>query len=350
MSLKVTSAGMFSSVQDFGRLGLRHLGIPWAGVGCRAWMRFANALLNQPENTPVIETIEAGLSITAVDKPVAVSVVGDVAGSLVQADGASSSLTGWRSYTLAVGDCMTIKRTGGYRCAIVGIKDAQLKSHFGSASTYANAALGGLDGNRLKAGDIINTAVGSNVEQLNTQKMSPFQYAGECDTHFAVRAVPGPQDDAFSEATLAAFFTHEYSVSSDIDRMGARLQGPAITHKSAQHKDLVSDAILPGSVQVPGIGTPIVMLADAHTVGGYPKIATVITADLALFALCRPGAIIKFQHIGAEDGRMAAADLEQSIQNRINTITPVGVVEFSSAQLLGLNLIDGVTDALNFDP
>jgi len=314
-------------------------------------MRFANALLEQNEQTPVIEAIEGGLKFTAVEKPVAVSIVGDISGILQQADGSQCTITGWRSYLLDVGEFISLSRTGRYRCAVIGIKDITLAPHFNSTSTYSNAALGGLNGSRLNQDDVIPTANLDNLKKLRCKQMPAFAFAGENagPSHYNVRAVLGPQDDAFTPASINSFFQQHYTVSQEIDRMGARLSGQALEHKSDQHKDLVSDAILPGSVQIPGIGTPIVMLADAHTVGGYPKIATVITADLALFALCRPDDTIQFTQVSAEEGRDVAIELEQLFEQHLRSICSVVDTLFNSDLLLTNNLISGVTDALNFD-
>lgn len=355
MSLTVKHPGLYSTVQDSGRTGLRYLGIPWSGVGCKPWMRFANALLDQDLATPVIETIEGGLTLSVLDQNVSVAIVGDVRAECVHADGSKSTIQAWRTLTLTHGDTLSIVQTGGYRCAIVGIQGLEVKQHFGSASTYANAALGGLNGRLLQVGDEL--PLNPNTQTLTAQRnqFEPYRFTGEPSSNdgdgvFVVRAVAGPQDDAFTDEALNTFFSASYEVSQDIDRMGARLNGPALTHRSVSHRDLVSDAILPGSVQVPGIGTPIVMLADAHTMGGYPKIATVVSADRALFSLVRPGSIVRFEQVTSDAAREHTLCVERSVLAHLETKQSVPSDPLNPERLLSLNLIDGVSDAMNFDP
>ena len=128
------------------------------------------------------------------------------------------------------------------------------------------------------------------------------------------------------------------------------MEGPVLQHLSQSHRDLVSDAILPGSVQVPGSGNPIVMLADAHTVGGYPKIATIVSADRALFSLCRPGSVVRFEKVTTTAARKHTLSIERSVLAHLNTKHPVLDDALDAERLLGLNLIGGVSDAMDFEP
>lgn len=348
MSVIVKHPGFYSSIQDRGRRGLRHLGIPWAGVGCEPWMRFANRLLNQDLATPVIETMEAGLTLIANSKPVRFAMVGDVKASIVRANGTTHKAIGWRSYTLHTGDTLKITATGNMRCAVVAIAGLTIEPHFGSTSTYANARLGGLSGNALAVNDEL--PISDHPIDEPHLALPVFTFPGQSEPSpenpFMVRAVPGPQDDYFSTVTLNQFFDSTYTLSQDIDRMGARLTGPMLNHKSAELRDLVSDAILPGSVQVPGSGLPIVMLSDAHTVGGYPKIATVVSADLSLFSLYRPGQTLQFVNVDSNEGLAHTRRVEQLIQTHLTHVQAITAEDLNSERLLGLNLVSGVTDAL----
>lgn len=347
MSLVIKNSGFYSAIQDRGRRGLRYLGVPWAGIGCEPWMRFANALLNQDLATPVIETVEGGLSLFASGQDAQFAIVGDVTANILQANGITQTVKGWRSYTLKTGDTLTIKTTGEFRCAVLGVKGLAVEPHFGSASTYPNASLGGLCGTPLKAEDELPLA--NNTLDDSHQSLPVFTFPGQAAKNeaFTVRAVAGPQDDYFSEEILKLFFNSTYTISQDIDRMGARLTGPALEHKSAELRDLVSDAILPGSVQVPGAGQPIVMLVDAHTVGGYPKIATVVSSDLCLFSLYRPNQPLQFDRVDNNTALAHTRQLEKLVQEHLHKLAPVVGEDLSSERLLGLNLVSGVTDALH---
>jgi allophanate hydrolase len=160
-----------------------------------------------------------------------------------------------------------------------------------------------------------------------------------------IRVVAGPQADHFSEATLAAFVGAGYRVTAEADRMGVRLEGPPLPHLG--EPEIVSDATVPGSIQVPGNGQPIVLLADAQTAGGYPKIATVVGADLARVAGARPGQTLRFALVDAAEGeRLARADESETraLLARLGPLLDGGV---DAAALYAGNLISGVVHALS---
>jgi allophanate hydrolase subunit 2 len=126
-----------------------------------------------------------------------------------------------------------------------------------------------------------------------------------------VRVVLGPQDDAFTEAGRQTFLSAVYQVTPDVDRMGCRLEGPALTH--ARGADIISDWIPPGGIQVPGSGKPIVLLANRQTTGGYTKIGTVIGPDIPVVAQRRPGDALRFRAIPVAEAQAAARDLERRL-------------------------------------
>ena len=123
-----------------------------------------------------------------------------------------------------------------------------------------------------------------------------------------LRVVLGPQHGHFSEDALERFLSAEFEVTTQIDRMGVRLQGEKLAHRTPQHADIVSDGVTPGAIQVPGSGQTIVLLADCQTVGGYPKIATVISADLPCLAQLRPGEALRFVAVDAAQAATARAE------------------------------------------
>ena len=156
-----------------------------------------------------------------------------------------------------------------------------------------------------------------------------------------MRAVLGTQDDYLTPAAIETFLFEEYTVTTQADRMGYRLTGPKLEH--AKSPDIVSDAIAPGSVQVPGFGEPIVLLADRQTTGGYPKIATVISADLPALGQRRPGDHLRFEAITVEAAQVARRDLWAWLEALPSLLVPVGR-KLDSEHLLAVNLISGVTN------
>ena len=162
----------------------------------------------------------------------------------------------------------------------------------GSASTYARAGLGGLDGRLLAAGARLSVVAYSGGERIlrTLRTLPPVEAA-------PIRVVLGPQDDYFDAPSIEHFLSAAYQVSPAADRMGMRLDGPLLRHRPDKGAEITSDATVPGSIQVPGQGLPIVLLADGQTAGGYPKIATVISADLPRLAVMAPGQRVRFTAI-----------------------------------------------------
>jgi UPF0271 protein len=155
-----------------------------------------------------------------------------------------------------------------------------------------------------------------------------------------VRIVPGPQADAFTPEALQRLVTAPFTLTAECDRMGARLAGPALPH--AGDYDIVSDGIVAGAIQVPGTGQPIVLLADRQTVGGYPKIATVISADLRRFATLGPGDSVTFAAVTAAGAAAARRAQEQAFQATVQALAPALAGPPDSERLLAANLISGV--------
>lgn len=155
----------------------------------------------------------------------------------------------------------------------------------------------------------------------------------------------GPQADHFSAATRDVLVGNDYRVTAEADRMGIRLEGERLEHLGAA--EIVSDATVPGSIQVPGAGQPIVLLADAQTAGGYPKIATVITADLGRMAALRPGQTLRFAVVSAEDGARIARTAEAETRAMLASIRPLPSDGIDLVALYTGNLVGGVVHALS---
>jgi allophanate hydrolase subunit 2 len=155
-----------------------------------------------------------------------------------------------------------------------------------------------------------------------------------------VRVVLGPQRDHFTDDAVAALCSAPYTVAARSDRMGLRLDGAPLAHRAGFN--IVSDAIAPGSIQVPGGGQPIVLLADRQTTGGYPKIATVISADLPALGQARPGDQVRFAAVTLDEALGARRALKAWLDALPRHIAALGALD--SENLLGANLISGVTD------
>ena len=159
-----------------------------------------------------------------------------------------------------------------------------------------------------------------------------------------IRVVLGPQDSHFTDAAIEEFLSATYTITPASDRMGFRIAGPLLEHKDGYN--IVSDGVVAGSIQVPGSKLPIVLMADAQTTGGYPKIATVISADLPLLAVRGAGRAVRFQSVSREDAeRIRRAD-HQRLLAVISSMRPATESRGISIEALyNQNLIDGVIDA-----
>lgn len=335
--LEIVSPGAFASLQDGGRHGFRRIGVPWAGVLDRRLMRIANALAGRDEDAPVIECFDGGLHVVAHGGAVKLAVAGDAVVEVVGPDG-RRQLAPWRSVTIADGESLRIRKMGSGRIAMVAVVGLALPAVMGSASTYVRAGLGGVNGRALAAGTrlALNDADAWGSDRVLTQPPAADERP--------IRLVPGPQADHFSAAALEALVGGDYRVTAEADRMGIRLEGTKLEHVGAA--EIVSDATVPGSIQVPGAGQPIVLLADAQTAGGYPKIATVITADLGRLAALRPGQSLRFAAVSAAEGAQIARAAEAETRALIAAIRPLPADGIDLVALYTGNLVDGVVHAL----
>jgi biotin-dependent carboxylase-like uncharacterized protein len=208
----------------------------------------------------------------------------------------------------------------------------------GSVSTYLRGGFGGWQGRALIAGDrlplLYNAASERDDCELVSLDLSP-------PARF--RVVLGPQHDHFSERAIQAFFAGEYTISAGSDRMGMRLAGPRLEH--VKHYSITSDGIAPGSIQVTGTGQPIVLLADRQTIGGYAKIATVITADLPALARLPIGAKVAFEPVSIEVAVAARRQLLAQLASFDEQVMPIIGPDVDIApRLLDCNLISGFVD------
>jgi biotin-dependent carboxylase-like uncharacterized protein len=343
-ALRVLTPGLLTTVQDFGRPGLQHLGVPVGGALDPVSLAAANALAGNAPNAAALEVAYLGPTLLADADDVRLAIVGAPADMLVLPD--AGARTGRRvapgqSFRLRRGECLRIGSLVGGAVHYVAVEGGfDIPPILGSASTCMRGGFGGLDGRALRAGDRIPLC------------QDKARDRGECRLDGLVlrpptrfRAIVGPQADFFSESEIAAFFAAEYTVSHGSDRMGMRLRGPGIRH--AHGYNITSDAIAPGAVQVPGDGQPIVLLADRQTTGGYPKIATVISADLPALGRLAIGARFGFAAVGMEEAETARRAHVRALAEIPRLVKPVGPTADDLAQRLNdNNLIDGFIRAV----
>ncbi len=328
---EVLSCPVPASIQDLGRRGYRHFGVPVSGALDNVSFRLANALVKNPANAATLEMRLTGPRLQA-HTPVRVALAHAEA-TIECAYGTREPLPAWRSATLAAGDILKIGAVQGGAGYLAVAGGFDVPTVLGSRATYARAGFGSL----LSAGMML---------PVGTADLSGTELAVSPAPTFddgPIRVIPGPQREMFTDAAFATFISSDYSVTQEADRMGLRLAGPTLAHVAGA--DIVSDAVTPGAIQVPGDGRPIVLLADCQSVGGYAKIATVIAADLPRLGRLLPGNTLRFAVVDVEQALATLRTSEDWLAQAIASLRPVHVGEVDLAALYQANLVDGVIDA-----
>jgi allophanate hydrolase len=336
--LKVLTPGLHTTVQDLGRIGYQNIGVPISGALDPFGLRLANALVGNPQGAAALEILGSGPTL---------EIAADTARLALVGAGASLGIPGEKSRVAAAGQSVTLRQGDVIHIAL-GRQSAScylsveggiaVPRVLGSASTYVRAALGGLNGRPLQRDDVIPLAIMSASERPELRAPEPQPAPADQP----IRVVLGPQHKYFRKEALAALLTAEFRVSKDADRMGMRLEGPLLRHRRGW--DIVSDAIATGSIQVPGSGQPIVLLADHQTTGGYPKIATAISADLPRLGRCRPGDQLRFVSVELDQAEEMCREAEREFTKLVAALREApSDNDINIGSLYGENLISGVT-------
>ncbi len=291
-ALRVLHPGPLSAVQDLGRPACQHLGVPTGGAMDPVALRVANRLAGNPPGAAGIEVTLGGFEAEFLK-----GTAGAVAGGDLGFELDGKPLPPGTAFLARPGSRLrTAERRRGCRAWVAVHGGVDVEPVLGSRSTYLPGGFGGLHGRALRPGDEV-PARGGLPPGWTPQCAPPLLLPpeGPPGEPTPLRVVLGPQDDAFTPGGLSVFLSAPYTVSSQADRMGCRLEGPTVAHRAGA--DVVSDGIAWGAVQVPGDGRPIVLLADRQTTGGYAKIATVVGVDLGLLAQVLPGDAVRFREV-----------------------------------------------------
>lgn len=285
--IEVITPGMFTTVQDSGRWGYQAYGMPVAGAMDRYAYCMANLLIDNPYEAAVLEMTMLGGAFRF-DVSTWIAVCGADMDAMLN----GIRLRPWQAIRVAKGSELVFSYAkSGCRAYLAVQGGIDVPVVMGSRSTYVRANIGGFKGRSLQAGDILQ--IGNYQGEYRTARSLPAQLIPHyCETEICLRVLLGPQDDLFTSEGIGTLFNSSYTISSEADRMGYRLDGPKIQH--AGKADIVSDALCQGAIQVPAHGSPIVMMADRATTGGYTKIGTVIGPDLTKLAQAKPGDTVRF--------------------------------------------------------
>jgi biotin-dependent carboxylase-like uncharacterized protein len=288
-SIVIRSAGLLTTVQDAGREGYQRYGMPVSGAMDSFSMRLANILVGNDTGIACLEATIAGPEIEFTEQTI-VAVTGADMGPCI--NGRSALM--YTMLKVKKGDILSFTGlVSGCRSYIAFAGGIDLPEVMGSRSTYLRASVGGFDGRALRTGDVL--PLGKITADLKIMEI-PRDIIPVYKPSQTIRIISGPEADRFELEGLRSFLTAEYMVTDRSDRMGYRLDGEQIIHKP-DGPDIISAGISAGTVQVPGDGKPIILMADRQTTGGYARIANVITADLSLVAQMKPGDTIRFREV-----------------------------------------------------
>lgn len=321
--IKVLRPGLMTTVQDLGRTGYQKYGVITSGAMDPLAHRIANLLVGNSGNEAALEITLVGPAIQFEEDTLIAITGADLSPTI---DG--EQVRAWRPVLVKRGACLDFKYAQkGCRAYLAIAGGIDIPIVMGSQSTYLRAKVGGYKGRALKAGDRLSVGSSSALSK-QTLKQLAFQCGNKpfaesrwaasenlypsLEKRRSVRAMKGLQFHWFQTASQTGFFENPFYVTSESDRMGYRLKGPALQLKQA--KDMISEAINIGSIQVPPDGNPIILLADRQSIGGYPKIGQIASIDLPLVAQTKPGEQISFTEISLEKAQELYVEMEVSIE------------------------------------
>lgn len=277
MEMKIIRGGMLTTVQDLGRAGVRGAGVPRGGAMDAFALRLANLLVGNVESAAALEMTLVGAEV---------EFLGDALVAVTGAD--MGGMEPWQPHVVAAGTRLKFGAAkSGCRSYLAVAGGVDVAPVLGGRGTYLRAGLGGFEGRALRDGDRLRLGLAQAGRAGDhwriDRRLLPAYSAAP-----TVRVLRGAQADEFA----GQWWQQEFTVSVQSDRMGIRLEGDRLARSDGS--ELISRAVLPGTIQVPADGQPIALMADAQTLGGYPQLAQVITVDLPLLAQVRPGDKVRF--------------------------------------------------------
>ncbi len=304
-TIKIINPGLFTTVQDLGRWGYQQYGMPVSGAMDTYSHRLANLLVGNEYNDACLETTFIPPHFEILSETI-MAVTGGVTELRINDSIADINC----NHLLKPGDVIQMSPiTKGCRTYIAFSGGIDVPILMNSRSTYIRAKVGGFNGRALKAKDEIYTVPKKiKYKPKKAQSKQLLNYS----TEQSIRIIRGSDIYSFSFEGVKTFITSTYTISNQSDRMGYRLEGPTIEHN--QSADIISSGISNGAIQVPGEGHPIIMLADHQTVGGYTKIANVISSDLPILGQLRPNDKVSFIQVSLEEAHKILKDQEKLLK------------------------------------
>jgi len=338
-ALRILEPGVAATLQDCGRHGYQRFGVPVSGALDPISLAIANILAGNSPCTAAIEILGAGLAIEVEAKSVTLALAGVAAGLTLQDEKAHLRIASFQSFTARRGDIVQIHPPRGGSVSYLAVEGGfDISPALGSQSTYRRASLGGYQGRTLGLGDRLPLRLASQVRV-------PACIDVDIRPPDVLRVMRGPNSEYFCAHSFETLFASVYTVSPASDRMGLRLQGPGL--ERAIQGELPSQGTTAGGMQVPADGQPILLLADRQTTGGYPRIATVIGADIAAAGRLCSGMSVRFSEVSREEALHLLLAQQAWLANLPAALKTAHANTLSAEQLLSSNLIGGVTAGLS---
>jgi antagonist of KipI len=307
--IEVVSPGLLTTVQDLGRPGYGALGVSASGAADAVSLRIGNRLAGTDEGAAALEMTLLGGTFRFPEGGIIALAGSDFGATL---DGEPVEL--WTAFHVKPGGTLRVGATlSGARCYLCVQGGIAVPLFLGSASTHLLSGLGGYEGRALRKGDVLaigELLVGNRRGSSNRQ--IPPEILSKIAPRKTLRVTPGPQFEWFSQAARKVFATNAYVVSEESNRMGLRLEGPALP--DANHGEMISEGVAIGAVQIAAGGKPIILFVEQQTTGGYAKIANVISADLCRVGQLRPRDEIRFQWVEFGEARRLLMQHERIIR------------------------------------
>jgi antagonist of KipI len=313
MTATVLRAGFLTSVQDLGRAGYRQFGVSSGGALDRHALRVANLLAGNEESAAGLEITLGGLQLRFADERIVAWCGGEFDVRV-----GSTSLPAGHAALINAGEELKFNHPKtGCRCWLAISGGIDVPTVLGSRSTDLRASFGGFEGRALRDGVVIGLgARPGSSRQVGTTTISswsaPEPWSQTAGSGPVLRFVRGADWNRFNASPLQRFTNEAFAVSPDSDRMGVRLAGPEL--RPTNHAELISEAVAPGTIQVPPSGKPILLLGDCQTIGGYPKIAHVITVDFSVAAQLRAGDRVRFSEVLLTDAHRLLLQRERELE------------------------------------
>ena len=308
-SIRIESPGLLTTVQDFGRYGYQRFGMPVSGAADVFSMQLANLLVGNAQGMAVLEATLTGPQIMMMNDGFA-AVCGGGMTPLLNGTEVPAHMT----LEVQAGDLLSFEASSaGCRTYIAFDGGLAPDAIMGSRSTYLPAAVGGLQGRPLRYGDTIPLG---NTRKKATMRKVPASLLPGLAGPVEVRILAGPESSRMTFEGLKNLITSEYEVASDSDRMGLRLQGKPVALGAPGHQ-IISSGVVAGTLQVPGNGQPILLLADSQTTGGYARVAVAATVDMPLLAQLRPGDKLSFAEIDYKEASQLLRQRQQLLSGAI---------------------------------